>query len=398
MNDTTDSLRAHRRGFTLIELLVTLAIFGVVMTSAISFLLAQTKGFRQISSRSDQIQNGRFSRDVMRQELRAVGTNVTVDQPMTVYASDSVFAFNADLLTNLADSARFTGAIYVDPFATANEAAAMQLSAASAIPGSGFVYPMANYSQAAGTIGDAETVIFRFTKDTGSTDPNAYMLLRRVNGNADEVLASGIRKAAGAPFFRYWYDPTRYSSTATTLDTVPRAWLPLAKTVALRGVFPDTGTAITTRIDQLRGVEVAYESTKNVAGRTEIVRYMVPMPNTAIEQQARACGRPPIDSPSPTAVWRPDSLAVMLTWTKAVDDGAGELDAVRYVIWRRVAGAANWGTALASVSAKAGASGYTYKDTGVETGLGRSYEYGVAVQDCTPNVSGVSGSAPVVVP
>lgn len=387
-----------RRGFTLTELLVTLTIFGIVISSAISFLLAQTKGFRQISLRSEQIQSGRFTRDVMRQELRTVGTNVTSDQPMVVYASDSVFAFNSDLLTNLVDSVRFTGAVYVDRYATADEASAMQLSAAGAIPGTSFAYPLAAYTRAAGTIGDAETVVFRFTRDTGSTDPTAFMLLRRVNGGEPEVLASGLKKSTGKPFFRYWYDPTRYNPLATTLDTVPRNWLPLAKTVAKRGEVPDTGTAVSARIDQVRGVEVTYESTRQINGKAEIVQYIVPMPNTAVAEQSRGCGRPPLDPPGALAQWESDSLAVMLTWGPAVDDGNGEQDAVRYVIWRKIVGAGSWGTALASISAKSGTASYSYKDTGVETGLGRWYQYGIAVQDCTPNLSGVTGSNTVKVP
>ena len=123
-----------RRGLTLTELLVTLALFTVVISSAFAFLLSQTRGFRNMSARSDQVQAARFGRDVLRQELRAAGTNVTEDQPMIVYASDSVFAFNADVLTNRLDSAMFTGAIYVDQYATDAEAAAMSMSMARQSP------------------------------------------------------------------------------------------------------------------------------------------------------------------------------------------------------------------------------------------------------------------------
>lgn len=387
-----------RRGVTLVELLVTMSIFGVVGASAVGFLLAQSKGFRVTATRSEQIQNGRFGRDLMRQEMRTAGTNTTDFQPVIVYAGDSVFAFNSDLLTNRVDSAKFTGAIYTDPYATSSEASSFDLGSAQAIPGTSFTYPLANYSTVAGTTGEAETIIFRFVRDTGSSNSSDYMLLRQINNGKAEMIASGLRKVGTTPFFRYWYDPTRYSSTLTDLDTVPRTWVPLAKTVAQRGAIPDTGTAVTTRIDQIRTVEVNFEATHPTTGGSERVNYQVPLPNAAVDRQARACGRSPIAPSAPAVAWNPDSLAVLLSWTKAADDGGGESDAVRYVIWRKITGAATWGSPLASISVNGATSTYRYKDGGVDTGLGRSYQYALAVQDCTPNLSGVAGSANVVVP
>ena len=387
-----------RRGVTLVELLVTMSIFGVVGASAVGFLLAQSKGFRATANRSEQIQNGRFGRDLMRQEMRTAGTNTTDFQPVIVYAGDSVFAFNSDLLTNRRDSAQFTGAIYTDLYATSAEASSFDVGSARAIPGTGFTYPLSNYAAVVGTTGEAETVIFRFVRDTGSGNSADYMLLRQVNNGVAEMIASGLRKVGTTPFFRYWYDPTRYSSTLTDLDTVPRAWLPLAKTVAQRGAIPDTGTAVTTRIDQLRTVEVNFEATRPATTGSERVNYQVPLPNAAVDRQARACGRAPIAPSSPTAVWNGDSAAVLVSWSKAADDGGGESDAVRYVIWRKIAGAGTWGSPLASMSVNGATTTYNYKDGGVDTGLGRSYQYALAVQDCTPNLSGVAGSSNVVVP
>lgn len=390
-----------RRGFTLAELMVSLVVFGLIMSAAFGFLLAQGKGFRTMSTRSAQIQNGRFGRDIMRQELRTAGTNVTDNQPIIVYANDSTFAFNTDLTTNRADSAKFTGAVYVDLYASNAEVDAISLANAITIPGSApsFTYPLADYSNVVGTTGEAELIIFRFTRDTTSgATASDYMLLRQVNAGAPEIIATGLRKSSSTPFFRYWYDPSRYNASLTDLDTVPRAWLPLAKTVQYRGVTPDTGTAPSTRIDQLRGVEVTYESTVAVNGNKSVVRYTVPMPNTAVARQARACGRPPLTPSAASATWRADSDAVMLAWSKATDDGSGETDAVRYVLWRRVVGATTWGDPLSTISVVGGISNYAYKDGGIDRGIGRAYQYGLAVQDCTPNLSTLATSNTVVVP
>ena len=378
--------------------MVALVVFGLIMSAAFGFLLAQSKGFRAMADKSISVQNGRFGRDIMRQELRTAGTNVLDNQPIVVYANDSLFAFNSDLTTSNADSARFTGAVYVDPYATSAEVGAITVSNAITIPGSAFTYPLTNYSSIAGTTGDAELVIFRFTRDTSSTNSADYMLLRQVNNVAPEIIATGLRKSSTTPFFRYWYDPTRYSTTLTSLDTVPRSWLPLAKMVMYRGVIPDTGTAASTRIDQLRGVEVTYEATKPSGSTRNVVRYMVPMPNTMGARQSRACGRAPIAPSAPMVSWNADSNAVMLSWAKAVDDGTGEADAVRYVLWRRLAGAATWGEPLSTVSVIGGTNTYSLKDAGVQPGMANSYQYGIAVQDCTPNLSTLSASPTVVVP
>ena len=390
----------HRRGYTLAEVMIAIVLFGVVTGAAMGFLLTQGRGYRDISQQQSEIQNGRFTRDLLRMELRTAGTNVTDVQPILVAANDSVIAFNADLLTNDLDSAALTGAVYVDTYATAADVSALPASQAITIPGTspGVTYPLADYTAVTGTLGQAELVIFRFVRDTTSTNAEDVMITRQVNNRQPEIIATGLRRSGTDPFLRYWYDPNRYTAATVGLDTVPRAWLPLAKTIAERGIVPDTGVAATARIDQVRAVEVNYRLGRADGSQAEKVRYVVAMPNTAAPRQSRACGRPPIAPGSITATWDADSNAVFLTWPRATDDGSGEADAVRYVVWRQIVGAGTWGESLASVGAVAGSTDYGYRDGGVEQGLGRSYRYALAVQDCTPNLSPLSTSSVVVVP
>lgn len=390
---------SSRRGFTLIELLISLVLFGVVIGGAISFMVSQSKGLRLLSNRSTAVQNGRFGRDLLRQELRTAGTNVTEEQPIVVLANDSAFAFNADLTTNRRDSVALTGAVYVDPFASAAEVTALTLDNQVTVRGSNpaLRYPLQSYSQSAALFinSDAEFITFWFAPDS-SDGSRTYALWRRVNGATPELVATGLTRNRNTPFFRYYYDASLFTTTSTGLDSVPRAWLPLTKSVARRGVDSDTGTAVSRRIDALRAVEVTYEATPPKGDAREVVRYMVPLPNVANARQSRACGRPPLLPSTPVVVWRSDSQFVQITVPRATDDGAGERDVIRYVLWRQLVGAATWGEPISTVAATQAAS-YQVRDNGHAV-RPASYRYALAVQDCTPNVSGLAISAPVVVP
>jgi prepilin-type N-terminal cleavage/methylation domain-containing protein len=390
-----------RAGFTLIELMVTLALFAVVMGVALNFFSSQSRSFRSMDESSALVQSMRFGRDLLRQEIRTAGTNVTDEQPLLVYASDSVLAFNADLTTNVEDSVRLTGAVYVDRFATPAAVGGMRLADATAIPGSApsFTYPLMEYSQnlSAFINSDAETITFYFERDTTTADPNDFVLYRRANARPADVVIRGIYQSGTRPFFRYWFDPARFGVAGAPLDTVPRAWLPMAKSAAIRGVAPDTGSAPSARIDGVRTVEVNYEvsSSQNADARTSLINYMVPMPNTARPRLSRACGRPPIFGRPVTATLRSGPTGIELGWPAAVDEVAGEDDVIRYVIWRRVFGTTDWGTPINTIGV-GGSGTYLWRDVALTSGT--RYEYAVAAQDCTPNISPLAQTPAVLVP
>ena len=388
-----------RRGFSLLELMIALVLFSVVMGGALSFMVQQSKGLRLIAEKSDGVQNGRFSRDLLRQELRTAGTNVTDVQPIIVLANDSAFGFNADLTTGQRDSVALTGAVYVDEFAPPEQLTALTVDRQITVRGSnpGLRYPLQNYSQAAAVFvnSDAELITFWFAPD--STDPKrSYALWRQVNGAMPEMVAAGLTRNGATPFFRYHYDAGAFSSKVTGLQLVPSAWLPLIKAVPRRGLDADTGTAVSRRIDAVRAVEVTYEATAPKGGPREVVRYVVPLPNVAHARQARACGRVPLVPSTPGVTWRADSQFVQLVIPRAIDDGAGERDVIRYVLWRQQVGSTTWGQPISTIGATQAGS-YTVRDAGhpVRPAV---YRYAIAVQDCTPNLSGLAISAPISIP
>jgi hypothetical protein len=122
---------------------------------------------------------------------------------------------------------------------------------------------------------------------------------------------------------------------------------------------------------------------------------MVPMPNTAKPRLRRICGRPPIFGQGVTATYSAlPTPGVTLSFGAATDQSGGERDAVRYVIWRREVGVPDWGDPHLTLGPNG--TSYAVRDNGVVSG--RQYEYQVAVQDCTPNVSAPSVSNSVVIP
>jgi hypothetical protein len=289
--------------------------------------------------------------------------------------------------------------VYVDEFAASAQVTAMTADQQQPVRGAlpALRYPMQNYSQAAGVFinGEAEFVTFWFAPDS-SDGLRTYALWRRVNSAPPELVSTGLTRSRGAPFLRYYYDVALFSTTGTGLAEVPRAWLPLTKTVPRRGLDADTGTAVSRRIDALRAVEVQYEATPPKGNAREVVRFMVPLPNVANARQSRACGRPPLLPPTPSVTWRSDSQSVQITIPRAVDDGNGERDVIRYVLWRQQVGAATWGEPISTVAATQSAT-YVVRDGGQPV-RPATYRYALAVQDCTPNVSGLAISGAVTVP
>ncbi|MGQ0703302.1 MAG: prepilin-type N-terminal cleavage/methylation domain-containing protein [Gemmatimonadales bacterium] len=374
------------RGMTMIEILVAMTVFLIVLAGVMQAIGGQSKGFRRGGDELGVLQNLRYGIDQLEQDLRNAGANTQTRQPIVVYGGPNSFAFNADIVSNLAAD---ISAVYIDVDAPAGEVTAWTQATATTIPGSTFTYPLVDYLNSA-----AETVIFWFTPDDETARTDDYMLVRRVNARPQEVLMRSILPPESGNFFRYHYMNAPVGANAT-LDTVPAAWGALTHSAAQHGQLPDTGTLA--RIDLLRAVEVRYRVTNGRTGPDERIRTataLLAMPNSGVKKLI-TCGDTPIFGNPVTALWNPLSNAIEVSWNASVDEASGEQDVIRYLVWRRLNGAGPWGDPYTSISSSGSAS-YTFPDPDVVSGS--SYQYAVVAQDCTPALSLQSVSITVPVP
>lgn len=389
----------NQRGMTLIELMIALVVFSLVMASALSLLSKQSKGFDRSSSDMGLLQNLRFAGDLLRQELRMAGANVPYKEPPIVYAGTASFAFNADYASNT-DS---LFAVYYDPGLLTGQTDALTLARRMTISGSSpaVQYPDSNYYSPSATNSPAETITWFFSLDSSTTVSNDYTILRQVNDGPPETVIRNVTQTGSLNFFKYYYKRVPASGlTASSLDSVPTAWIPLRHVQAIHGSVPDTSTDA--RIDSLAEVEVRFTVTNGLTGtdlRSRAISFTIPMPNIGTKK-VTTCGDAPILGNTPVAVWAIDSTVspydttMVLTWNQAIDETTGEQDVVAYVIWRRAVGATVWGEPIGSVPAGTVTPSFTDESAVVNV---PGYQYALAAQDCTPTLSAQSAvNAPLI--
>lgn len=377
---------------TLIEMLIALVVFSVVVGGALGVLRSQGRAFRVGTDRLGTEQNLRFALNLLEQDLRTAGAGVPDQQPFLVYAGADVVAFNADYATNVAND---VFAVYLDPDAPTGDVTALTKAQRLQLPNTTFWYPDTTYGES-GVDSPAETIIFFFRPDSLTARTDDYVLLRQVNGRSPELVARNLLQTPGRPFFQYWTLVTPLKG-APFVDSVPSAALPLVHAVPIHLSPADTGSAA--RIDSVRAVQINLTATNGQTGAAErrsALSRLIRLPNAGLAN-ARTCGAEPLFSSKVTA--SPDSDAtghpvVTLTWDAATDETGGERDVVRYVIWRRLQSAAEWGDPYLSIPA--GNPTYVYTDAAV-TG-GQTYVYAVAAQDCTPTLSPLSVSNAITIP
>ncbi|HEY0777882.1 MAG TPA: prepilin-type N-terminal cleavage/methylation domain-containing protein [Gemmatirosa sp.] len=405
MRRATQPSRA-RRGFTIVELLVAAVLTAVIIGAALPFIIGQPKVIAAAAVRGDAGQNARFALTTLDRELRMIGTGTLATQPMLVAADPYAITFNADLVTR--DSTDIWGVSY-DPSVDSTAAIALQPPAVS-LPRALGTYPQVPFALADGSPAYAETVSYWVSPDSSSPRPNEYVLFRKVNRLAPVVVTTGIYIKPGDVFFKYVW----VRDTTAALDTVPASAFPLRHTAAIHGSAADTGEngRVASQVDRVRVVVV------NAAGQ-----YRDPRRNGALGQRTarasttlinvtalrrNACGTAPDASPATAALsssgGTPDHVTV--SWTAVTDDGAGERDIDRYLIYRSINGGP-FTNPIADVPA-AGQAGraYTYVDYDVKrapvspqtASSTNSFVYAVVAQDCQPQVATMSPTTALQVP
>jgi prepilin-type N-terminal cleavage/methylation domain-containing protein len=381
----------NRRGMTLIEMLVALTVFSIVMAGALGFMNRQSRAFDKSAVDMGMLQNLSFAGELMQQEFRLAGANVPFKEPAVVYAGANSFVFNADYASNT-DSMY---AVYFNPGLPAGQVSSLTASQRFALSGTSpaFSYPDSNYYADGSTsiTSPAETITWFFQLDASTTDANDYVLLRQVNDATPEVVIRNVYQTTGRNFFRYYYRRIPVSgTTSSSLDTVPTSWMPVKHNLAIHGSPGDTST--NARVDSLALIEVNLTVTNGQTGtalRSRGINFMVPMPNVQTKR-VTTCGDAPLFGQSVTATWTviagsPPDTTMVLSWNRAIDETAGELDVQNYIVWRRLNGATTWGDPIATIPA--GDPTPSYTDPVVLPNVGQTWQYAVAAQDCTPSYS-----------
>lgn len=378
-------MRSNTRGFTLIELLISLVLLAIVAGVAVTYLIQHTRAFADGLSRSETVQNLRYLSQRLSTDLSTVGTHVSPGQPVVVHAGESMIAFHADFATNLEDD---PFAVFYTPGAPTGQVSTP--SAPLTLPGTAISYPTEVYETADGIQSPAELIILYFDEDVLSDRSGDFALFRQVNDGAPEIIARNLRRIEGEPFFRY-FRVREEVGTGLVLDSVAGADLPV--------VHPDAG-GLDEVADSIRGVRVQLMSSAPLeAGFQDAVelRRVIDFPNAErVGSDLPLCGTDPILGIPLNANLDgdPGDHNVLLTWDPAVDEAGGEQDVLRYLIWRRIAGAPSWGDPYRSIPS--GAYSYSWRDVNVQEGV--TYQYSLAAQDCTPNLSERVVSAPVTIP
>lgn len=375
---------SNRRGFTLLEMIIAITLTLMIFGAVVPFFRAQANAVSDHSGRFDAQQNALFGLAAIERELRIAGVNMPDAQPLIVQASSDAITFNVDLVTN---SALNLGAVYVDPDADPRTVGVMLTSDTVALPNSTRRYPDSTYRLPGGAPSTAETISFWVTQDPSAPAvPPQYMLMRRVNAAAPEIVVRGLVLPPGEPVFRYY----KVTSTGAQLE-IPQASLPLFH-VAMHDAVDDIGASRMT--DSIRIVRVRLTSAYRDPRRPEVRRAGqrdVRIMNSGLMRRS-TCGEVPLLSAALTVAIVAGTSDVTLSWPAARDETGGERDVERYAVYRR-ANSDPFGEPLTSIAA--GQASYTAVDANVPSG---TWVYGVAAQDCSNQLSDIASSSQVIIP
>ena len=386
-------LPSGREGMTFVELVTAMLIASLVAIAAMTFFRGQADALTRGTAKMTVVQNYRFALSTLTRDIRTTGAGALPSQPALVYAGEEVIAFNADYV---GDDATDDFAVYIDPSATAGETQALRRADRFTLPRTSFAYPDTSFYEQ-GTNSGAETIIFYFAPDATTPRADDFVLMRQVNRAAPAVVSRNLlRPPGGKPFFEYLY-VAEQAQGPSQVQAVPRGQLPLAHRVKAHGLPADTGAAAA--VDRIRGVRITLTATNGETGGKEQRRTATRTVNLANAGVAvlQTCGEPPVSGIA-LGAWGavlPDGRrGVVLQWSQAADERAGEQDVLRYVLWRKRPWVADWGDPYVSISS--GQPSYMYVDEAVQTG--DVFDYAIAAQDCSPSLSSLSAASGVAVP
>ena len=97
MMPTSSPRRARQAGFTLVQVLIGMTMTAAVMGAGFS-LFGRRAVFDTNQQRYDMMQNSRGALEEAQRVIRTMGAGVPNSQPVLVYGSNSVLAFNTDYI------------------------------------------------------------------------------------------------------------------------------------------------------------------------------------------------------------------------------------------------------------------------------------------------------------
>jgi prepilin-type N-terminal cleavage/methylation domain-containing protein len=386
-NTTSRTRMIHaRRGFTLLEIMLSITILLLVFAATFPLFRSQVRSMGSTAGRADAQQNVRFAISTIERQLRVAGAGVADQQPLLVQADPFAVTFNADYAAkDTASEGGAFGAVYFDPDLAAGSTMSMTPAAQITLPLSGVVWPTTSYFRGGGPSSAAETISFWVALDKSPGSNGRYALFRRVNAMPVDTLARGMMLDGVTPPFTY-----QIINAANAVVDVPASSLP-AFHVAVHGSPSDTGSSSIT--DDIRFVKVHLigsfiERDGGVSRRPADAS--IRLLNAGLLNHA-TCGEPPVFGQAVAAT--ASAGQVQLKWNRASDEGSGEKDVEKYVIYRRpVPGA--FGDPLASIPA--GQVNYIFTDTQVSST--NVFVYAVVAEDCGGQFSPLASSNQVTVP
>jgi len=381
----------RRAGFTLIEMIIAMSLMMFIVGTAVQFMRKQGLLVASETVRSDAFQSAEFAVSQLDRDLRAAGAGVADIQPMLAQVDTQALTFNANVVSIDSGDVR---AVYQLRDADTNGARGMFQNEAVTLPNSSpaKLYPDTTYYSATGIVSSAETISYYLRPDsTAGAVSGRYLLMRRVNALAPTLVARGIVKDARdtVPFLTYFTQ-----DTLNRLVPIVRSRLPLYH-VKVHGDVADTGSSGAT--DSIRAVRVhitmAARDQRTGKDNLRTVESLVRLMNAGLLDRT-TCGQPPYGVPTPSVVAASAPKQVTIGWSRSSDETTGEKDVERYAIFRRLSSAAAFGDPITSIPA--GQATYSFVDTNVIAG--NTYVYGIAAQDCSPQLSGVSASVAITIP